>query len=62
MSCKKGEEMEVSMVTEVIEEPQKEQSDATLSEITTLTSSVEVAMETGDGESTLAQEKRLECV
>ena len=60
MSSKEGEVMDVSMVTEVVGEPQKEQSDLSSTDITTLTSSDQVAMETASAHDTveIAQERR----
>ena len=57
MSSKEGEVMEVSMVTEVVGEPQK---DLSSTDITTLTSSDQVAMETASAQDTveIAHEKR----
>lgn len=51
MSSTEGELMEVSMVTEVVGEPQKEDSARTPSD--TMSSSVEVAMAAVSGESTV---------
>lgn len=61
MSATEGELVEVSMVTEVVEEPQKETS----SEIDTVTSSVEVAMEMVSDKGSVteeAQQTRLVCL